>query len=77
MAGSIRPRRRGCTSRPGWDVTIKMGGPQVNNMQLLAGGAADIIIGFDIQMLSSIEKGAAGDRHRRSVPVRPARHDDA
>ena len=34
-----------------------MGGPQVNGMQLLTGGNADMIIGYDIQLLSSIEKG--------------------
>jgi hypothetical protein len=38
-------------------VTIKMGGPQVNGMQLLLGGEADMLMGYDIQVLKAIEKG--------------------
>ncbi len=39
------------------DVTIKMGGPQVNAVQLLAAGQADFIMGKDFQTLSGIEQG--------------------
>ena len=34
-----------------------MGRPQINGMQLLTAGEADIIMGYDIQTLSSVEKG--------------------
>ena len=34
-----------------------MGGPQVNNMQLLLGGEADIIMGWDIQVMNAVAKG--------------------
>ncbi|MBL8345980.1 MAG: ABC transporter substrate-binding protein [Rubrivivax sp.] len=41
----------------GLDVTIRMGGPQVNSLQLLAAGQADCIMGFDVQTLSAWEQG--------------------
>ncbi len=47
----------GLYKQAGLDVTIKMGGPQVNGMQLLTAGQADLIIGYDFQVLSGVEKG--------------------
>lgn len=47
----------GLYKQAGLDVTIKMGGPQVNDMQLLVGGQADFILGYDFQVLSSVEAG--------------------
>lgn len=47
----------GIYKKAGLDVTIKMGGPQVNGMQLLAAGQADVIMGYDFQVLSGVEKG--------------------
>jgi NitT/TauT family transport system substrate-binding protein len=41
----------------GLDVTIKMGGPQVNVTQLLAAGQADFVMGKDFQVLSGLEQG--------------------
>jgi NitT/TauT family transport system substrate-binding protein len=41
----------------GLDVTVKMGGPQVNSVQLIAAGQADFIMGKDFQTLSAIEQG--------------------
>jgi NitT/TauT family transport system substrate-binding protein len=41
----------------GLDVTIRMGDPQVNGMQLLAGGQADFLLGYDFQVLSGVEAG--------------------
>ncbi len=38
-------------------VAIKMGGPQVNSVQILAAGQADFIMGKDFQTLSGIEQG--------------------
>ena len=43
--------------RAGLDVTIKMGGPQVNGMQLLAAGQADCIMGYDVQTMKAREQG--------------------
>ena len=39
------------------DVTIKMGGPQVNGIQLLAGGLIDLWMGYDFQTLKAFEQG--------------------
>ncbi|WP_437932734.1 ABC transporter substrate-binding protein [Sorangium sp. So ce291] len=39
------------------DVSIMMGGPQVNAVQLLAAGQADFTVGNDFQVLSGIEQG--------------------
>jgi NitT/TauT family transport system substrate-binding protein len=47
----------GIYKKYGLDVTVKMGGPQVNVMQLLAAGQADFIMGKDFQVLSGLEQG--------------------
>jgi len=39
------------------DVTIKMGGPQVNGIQSLAGGVFDLWMGYDFQTLKAVESG--------------------
>ncbi len=41
----------------GLDVTIRMGGPQVNGMQLLLNRQADVIASYDLQVLKSVEAG--------------------
>ena len=41
----------GIYRRHGLDVTVRMGGPQVNGMQLLLAGQADLFMGYDIQVL--------------------------
>ncbi len=41
----------------GLDVTIRMGGPQVNIMQIMAAGQADCVMGYDVQTFSSWEQG--------------------
>ena len=43
--------------KAGIDATIRMGGPQVNAMQLLLAGEVDVIMGYDIQCLKAIEQG--------------------
>jgi NitT/TauT family transport system substrate-binding protein len=43
--------------KAGLDVTIKMGGPQVNGMQLLLAGEADLMMGYDFQVLKALEQG--------------------
>ena len=53
--GFYQAQALGLYKKAGLDVTIKMGGPQVNGMQLLTGGEADAMMGYDIQVLKSIE----------------------
>ena len=55
--GFYQAKATGLYEKDGLDVSIKMGGPQVNGMQLLLGGNADIIMGYDFQVLSGIAKG--------------------
>lgn len=55
--GFYQAKATGRYEKAGLDVEIRMGGPQVNGMQLLAAGAADIMIGYDIQTLMSIANG--------------------
>jgi NitT/TauT family transport system substrate-binding protein len=55
--GFYQAKATGLYDKENLDVTIKMGGPQVNGMQLLLGGEADIIMGYDFQVLSGIAKG--------------------
>ena len=45
--------------KAGLDVTIKMGGPQVNGLQLLAAGQADCFMGFDTQTITARSNGVA------------------
>ena len=47
----------GIYKKYGLDVTVKMGGPQVNGMQLLLAGQSDFIMNYDFAVLSSVEKG--------------------
>jgi NitT/TauT family transport system substrate-binding protein len=39
------------------DVAVKMGGPQVNGLQLLLAGQADFITNYDFAVLQGVEKG--------------------
>ena len=41
----------------GLDVSIRMGGPQVNGMQLLAAGQADCYMGYDTMTMRTREQG--------------------
>lgn len=47
----------GIYKKHGLDVTIKMGGPQVNAVQLIAAGQADLLMGKDFQTLSALQSG--------------------
>jgi NitT/TauT family transport system substrate-binding protein len=47
----------GLYKKEGLDVTIKMGGPQVNGMQLLAAGQTDCFMGYDVQTMKVREQG--------------------
>jgi len=46
----------GLYQKAGLDVTIKMGGPQVNGLQLLAAGRLDVVMGDALQVVSAIEQ---------------------
>jgi len=46
----------GIYKRHGLDVTIRMGGPQINGLQLLLAGQADLFMGYDIQTISVLEQ---------------------
>jgi NitT/TauT family transport system substrate-binding protein len=41
----------GLYRKHGLDVTVRMGGPQVNGLQLILAGQADLFMGYDIQVL--------------------------
>jgi NitT/TauT family transport system substrate-binding protein len=47
----------GLYKKYGLDVTIRMGGPQVNGLQLLAAGQADCYMGYDVQSIKAWEQG--------------------
>jgi NitT/TauT family transport system substrate-binding protein len=47
----------GLYKKAGLDVTIKMGGPQVNGLQLLAAGQVDCFMGYDVQTMKAREQG--------------------
>ena len=45
-AGFYQAKATGLYEKAGLDVTIKMGGPQVNGMQLLLAGETDVMMGY-------------------------------
>jgi NitT/TauT family transport system substrate-binding protein len=47
----------GIYRKHGLDVSIRMGGPQVNGMQLLLAGQMDLFMGYDVQILKAVEQG--------------------
>ncbi len=55
--GFYQAKADGLYEKAGLDVTIKMGGPQVNGLQLLLAGEADVMMGYDFQVLNSVAKG--------------------
>lgn len=55
--GFYQAQATGLYSKAGLDVTLKMGGPQVNMLQLMMAGQADCIMGFDVQTIQAWEKG--------------------
>lgn len=54
--GFYQAKATGLYEKAGLDVTIKMGGPQVNGSQLLLAGDADFMMGYDIQVLKGREQ---------------------
>jgi NitT/TauT family transport system substrate-binding protein len=55
--GFYQAQAAGLYKKAGLDVTLKMGGPQVNIMQLLAAGQTDCVMGYDMQTFSGWEQG--------------------
>jgi NitT/TauT family transport system substrate-binding protein len=55
--GFFQAKAAGLYEKAGLDVELLQGGPQTNPVQLLLGGEADVILGYDLQVLSSVEKG--------------------
>lgn len=55
--GFYQAKALGLYEAAGLDVTLRMGGPQVNGMQLLLAGETDVYTGYDFQVLSGVEKG--------------------
>jgi NitT/TauT family transport system substrate-binding protein len=47
----------GLYKKEGLDVSIRMGGPQVNGLQLLAAGQVDCLMGYDVQTMKAREQG--------------------
>jgi NitT/TauT family transport system substrate-binding protein len=54
--GFYQAKATGLYEKAGLDVTIKMGGPQVNGAQLLLAGDTDFMMGYDIQVLKGREQ---------------------
>ncbi len=55
--GFYQAKATGLYDKAGLDVTIKMGGPQVNLMQLMLAGQADCIMGYDVQTIQAWQQG--------------------
>src|ERR1700741_1847393 len=55
--GFYQAKATGLYEKAGLDVTVKMGGPQVNGMQLLLAGETDVMMGYDFQVLKGLEQG--------------------
>ena len=47
----------GLYQQAGLEVSLRMGGPQVNGMQLLAAGQVDCFMGYDVQTMKAREQG--------------------
>ena len=55
--GYYEAKAEGLYEKAGIDAEIRMGGPQVNAMQLLLAGEVDAFMGYDFQVLGAVEKG--------------------
>ena len=55
--GFYQALAKGIYRKHGLDVALRMGGPQVNGMQLMMAGQADMHMGYDFQVLKSLEQG--------------------
>jgi NitT/TauT family transport system substrate-binding protein len=55
--GFYQALAQGLYRKQGLDVQIRMGGPQVNGLQLLIAGQMDVFMGYDLQTLAALEQG--------------------
>jgi NitT/TauT family transport system substrate-binding protein len=46
----------GIYKRHGLEVDVRMGGPQINVLQLLLAGQADFVMGYDLQTIKAVEQ---------------------
>ncbi|WP_218573025.1 ABC transporter substrate-binding protein [Pseudomonas sp. gcc21] len=56
QGGVYAAKAMGIYEEHGLDVTIRMGGPQVNNVQLLMGGKGDFSMGYALQSLNAVQQ---------------------
>lgn len=54
--GLYAAKAMGIYEEHGLDVNIRMGGPQVNNVQLLMGGKSDFSMGYALQSLNAVHQ---------------------
>jgi len=52
--GFYQALAEGTYRKHGLDVTLRMGGPQVNGMQLLLAGQMDLFMGYDLQTIQAV-----------------------
>jgi NitT/TauT family transport system substrate-binding protein len=52
--GFYQALAEGTYRRHGLEVTLRMGGPQVNGMQLLLAGQMDLFMGYDLQTIQAV-----------------------
>ena len=57
QGGIYAAKAAGIYEKYGLDVTINMGGPQVNNVQLLMAGKSDFSMGYALQTLNAVKEG--------------------
>ena len=55
--GFYQAKATGIYEKAGLDVTIKMGGPQINGLQLLVAGETDFLMSYDFSVLKAVEQG--------------------
>jgi NitT/TauT family transport system substrate-binding protein len=55
--GFYQAKATGLYEKHGLDVSIKMGGPQVNGLQLLVAGQYDFTMGYPIRNLNAVQQG--------------------
>ncbi len=55
--GYYQAKAEGIYEKYGLDVSIEMGGPQVNSMQLLVSGRRDIIMGYPMASVKAVQEG--------------------
>jgi len=55
--GFYQALAEGIYRKHGLDVEIRMGGPQVNGLQLLVAGETDLFMGYDIQTVQAVQQG--------------------